>query len=67
MQPSLPGGDDLFGIGGPPERLCLFAVVFLNKAVDGCLTLGNGVEDGMLQTLPCQFREEPLHCIHSGG
>ena len=67
MEPSFLGGDDFFGIGGPTEWLRLFAVVLINEAADGGFALGDGVEDHMLQTPPCQLREEPLHRIHPGG
>ena len=67
MEPSFLGGDDFFGIGGPTEWLRLFAVVLINEAADGGFAFGNGVEDRMLQTPPCQLREEPLHRIHPGG
>ena len=67
MKPSFQGGNNLFGIGGPAERLRLCAVVLLNEAVDGDLALGDGVENRMLQSAPDQFREEPLHRIHPGG
>ena len=67
LEPSFPDGDDLFGIGGPSERLCLIAVVLINEAVDCRLTYGDGVEDRMLQTPPCKLREEPLHRVQPGG
>ena len=67
MEPSFPVGDDLFGIGGPPERLCLLAVVLIDEPVDSRLKFGDGVEDRMLQTPPCQLGEEPLHRVQPGG
>ena len=61
MEPSFPSGDNLFGTGGPPERLRLCAVVLLNEAVDGDLVLVNGVEGRLLQSARGKFREERHH------
>ena len=60
MEPSLPSGNVFFMIGDPPVRLRFFAVVLLDEAMDGCLTLGDGVEDRMLQTVLGQLREKTL-------
>ena len=67
LGPPFSGGNDLFGIDGPPEGFCFISVVFLDEPMDGRLALGDGIEDGVLQTPLGQFGEKPLDGIQPGG
>jgi len=65
LVPSLDGGDDFVGVGGPCEGLRV-GVGLGDEAVDGGLHIDDGVEDTALQSTPAEFGEKPLDGVEPG-
>lgn len=69
LESTVSGGDDLIGIGGPAEWLCLGRVMLVDEAVDRGLQVDEGdpppmtdMSSSMLSTLPSN-REYPKRPI----
>jgi hypothetical protein len=58
VMPSLDGGDDFVGIGGPLEGLGMSVVVF-DEPVDGFLELGHRSEDAALEPSLVRMAKNP--------
>lgn len=67
MEPSVPGGDDVVGVGFPDEGLRLVGIVFANEALDRGLEIDHRVEDAVLEPASGEFGEEPLDGIEPGA
>lgn len=63
--PTVDGGDDLIGIGGPNERLRFF-VVLVDEAVDRCLKIDDRMEHPTFEAPLCELGEETLDSIEPG-
>src|SRR5271156_444372 len=64
--PTAHGGDDFVGIGGPGEGLGLL-IVLVEKAVDGCLQVGDGPEYAALEASFGQGGEKPFDGVEPRG
>jgi hypothetical protein len=62
LVPTLDGGDDFVGIGGPCERLWVL-VVLGEEAVNGSLEVDDGVEYTAFQASSGQLGEEALNRV----
>lgn len=66
MVPSLDGGDDAAGVGGPDEGFGII-VGLVDKAVDGGLEVGDGAEHAALESAPGKLGEEALDGVQPGA
>jgi hypothetical protein len=64
--PSLDGGDDFVGVGGPHEWLRV-GVCLSDEAVDARLEIDDGTEDTTFQSTSAELREEPLDRVEPGA
>ena len=63
---SFPRLHEVFRLPAPAERAGVIGVVVPDVALDRRNALVKRVEDSVLQPLPGQLREEPLHGVHPG-
>ena len=66
LSPSVDGGDDFVGIGGPFEGFGVIVGLF-DVAVDGGLKLDEGTEHAAFQPASCQFGEEAFNGVEPGA
>ena len=59
MLPTLDGGEDAFGVGGPDE--VGIGVGLGHEAVDRELQVDDGLEDAALEPLACELGEEAFN------
>ena len=62
MLPTLDGGEDAFGVGGPDEGFGV-GVGLGHEAVDRELQFDDGLEDAALEPLECELGEEALTAL----
>src|SRR3954471_13594456 len=65
LLPTLDGGEDAFGVGGPDEGFGI-GVGLGHEAVDGELQVDDGLEDAALETLACELGEETFNGVKPG-
>ncbi len=63
----LPGCDEILGVPAPAERVGLMGIVVGDVVFYRCDARVKGIEDGMLESLSGQFREEALDGVHPRG
>ena len=65
MVPTVDGGEDAVGVGGPDEGLGI-VVGLVDEAVDGGLEVDDGAEHAASEPAPGQLGEEALDAVEPG-